>query len=510
VRPWKETCRNFIMMDADARDRGYPNDVYNTEICQIINGATFPNELGNIIFTHSNGGPSVAKTITRAYCARGDRPVNFSNPPLFGSQAGNFAGWACSHAQDILGQALSDIFSFITNWFVETLAIILLAPVLFVAAMVWNFTCIGDMIIQTLQGGAYCQPNSQYITVFDFQFGTYINLNIGWTHYSPSHQTVVFEYLNVSNSPVGRYAVYINETAFDGTCAPASGDPTGCDPGNFLVGTLGNSYVDFNRHDDDDPGAHGWGLFNDDDDHNSGYTYKWMNDDAVAPSFWTSSSPASTYNGRTWKSGDNSGDPNQYWKYDSNARLCGYSAMGASVGMGLAMFGIGLLARMRVHWDHWCINWGPYDQFCHHRGCHNFMGLDCIDWIGAMDSNDGMVDMISCTFGRHKSGGQPCQHPNGFGMINDPHPNSGSRPLTTQPANHEDGTGRNGYSWLNDPKKNSGAKDPKSWIWAHAHYWAKEAKVKWCDDQGHSHYVNGVWKMKWQCWALNSNISWMV
>jgi len=509
-----ETCRNFIMIDTDARNRGYTNYDHHNEICDVITGSDYAKALGNVIITHSNGGPTTSRAFIRGVCARSrqgtDLPFSMSNPPMFSSQSANFAEWACSHANQILGRALMDIYGLISNLFLEVIVTLVALPLLFIGLVVWSFTNIGDAIIQGLQNGAYCDPQESSITIWNYAIGDYVLVNLTWNYHSPSHQTTVFKYLNVSNSPVSRYAFPRNWQHYDGTCSPSSQDPRGCDGGNFIIGPVGSIHMDFNRHDDDDDGSSGWGLWNDDDDLQSGYTYKWMQDDGVNGSFWRRSRAANSYNGEKWVSGENDSPVNYKMRAESDARLCGYSAMGCSVGMGVAMFGIGLLARMRVHWDHWCINWGPYSQFCAHRGCHNTLGMSCMDWVGAMDSNDGMVDMISCTYGFHKTG-QPCQYPNGLGKTGMPHPQLGSRTVEFQPTNHEDGTGRNGDSWLLDHKHYSPARDPKTWIWQHAMYWTKEAKVEWCVDNGHlgaGLNLSGNSYMYGQCNALNFAVYW--
>jgi len=522
-----ETCANWIGMEADSRTRGYFNSEYQVEICEVIENSPNPDERAKSIFTHSNGGPSTAKVFVKGYCNRGEKILCYSNAPLHGSQGANFAHWACGNANQLIGAALSALFSMITNWFVKAF-ITLLIVVLFPLIILYRFSNIGNMLIQSM--GGYCKPNVQPRSVSIFLLGNkkWKICTVSWDQYLPSVQSTVYEALNISDSAVSRFrrrGHRANLNWFSGECLNYPGDPTGCDIKNNIIGTYGTLFRDFNRHDNDDPGATGWGLFNDDDDHNSGFTVftsGQLSDDGLDGSFWRRSRPATPYYGIQVRSGlrypyaavPNYSSPalarggqTHYAtasKHKSHGRLCGFSAMGSAVGMSIGVWGVGLLARMNVHWDHWCINWGPWNQFCKHRGCHNTLGLGCVDWIGAMDSHDGMVNSVSCAYGYSHQGGTPMK-PNGLGITSMPHPKHGQRSITMQPSNHEDGTGRNGHSWLNDSRYGAtDARDGRKWLFQYAQWYAKEAKVKWCTNNNHGHQgaANG-WTWHSQCQALN-------
>jgi len=530
---WQETCANWIGMEMDSRTRSYANHDYHVEICEVIEYSPNPDEAAKSIFTHSNGGPSTAKMFVKQWCERGNKKLIFSNSPLHGSQGGNFAQWACQNADQLIGAVLSALFDMITNWFIEAF-ITLLIVVLFPLIIIYRFSNIGNMLIQSM--GGYCQPNVQPTSVNVFLLGIkrWKICTISWDKYLPSNQSVVYEWMNISDSSIERFrrrGHQANGNWFSGECEAYPGDPSGCDSKNNLIGAWGSLYLDFNRHDDDDPGATGWGLFNDDDDVNSGFRqfteYGELGDDGLDGSFWRSSRPATPFYGIQVRSGlahsqystlvntfSGSTMPIPYagtyrtvdkYKFSTDGRLCGFSGMGSAVGMAIGLWGVGLLARLNVHWDHWCINWGPWNQFCRHRGCHNTLGLGCLDWIGAMDSHDGMVNTVSCAYGYMRDGTERLK-PNGHGITAMPHPKHGQRALTLQPSNHEDGTGRNGHSWLNDTRYgNTDGRDGRKWLFQYAQWYAKEAKAKWCIENGYGSQAGSAWVWSEECEALNDN-----
>merc|ERR1712072_1658995 len=111
-----------------------------------------------------------------------------------------------------------------------------------------------------------------------------------------------------------------------------------------------------------------------------------------------------------------------------------------------------------------------------------------------MATSDGMVNMVSCEWGRHLTVPEPAHTP-GYGRIGEHHPRFGQRGDTIQPGNHEDGTGRNGANWMSSGGWQwPSGQDARWWLWKHASYETKEGKVAWCDAQGCGDSNNqGIW-----------------
>jgi hypothetical protein len=535
-------CRRLIMIDTDARNQGYDFDSYSSLYANVIGGATFPGDLGQIVFTHSMGGPSFSRALVAGFTPRGIRPLMMAAPPMKGSKGANFAEWACSDGDGMINQIVNNVQTMGRGTAWDTVVTRLEDGV----EMAMGYSTsnggfnVGSYVTQWLQDGAYCIPN--WGPTLHHPYVIYDNFGHNSFHFSitnfaaPSHQTACF--VSINNSDTSFPWVLRHKSAQWNTphCTEVSGDPQGCDVCNFVIGTHGMTYNDKNRHDDDDPGKLEWFNWSGaDDDTGSGYVYNPHYTASSEQAFWNGN--LVSWAGSVRNSGDTNPHPNNgldAWK--SNGRLCGYSAWGLTLGgfKWAAMFVIAIMSQLEGHYDPWCMLWihglsrgtwwnghwhvdhiemgGPQGQLCWHRGCKWFHGCDAK--IGPMEENDGMCDMTACAYGKHHAAPVHPQLPNSQqAPIKRIHPWAGvTRTMIMSAHNHGDNTCRWGDGWLGEgmsafysaaqsfassshaAKVIANQRRPCAGFFsAQAQYHVKEAYVDWCVNNGKITTQGNAW-----------------
>lgn len=185
VSEWNDfPCNDVVTVDTDSRLREYDNLNYIEEVCNLFEWgrterkkypgmpaySTFKlprvhdgNAKHQFVITQSNGGPVVSQAFRLGNSGQGcDKDGMYffiSNPPLTGSQAGNFLTFACANAQMIGTHFMAAVLTQYPNTW-------MLAPIGLLLTMVLNvfLMLMGNTIMQGLQNGAYCAPNTLFQT----------------------------------------------------------------------------------------------------------------------------------------------------------------------------------------------------------------------------------------------------------------------------------------------------------------------------------------------------------